>query len=143
MSALPPKADMCSAQAHVRFGPIADILRFTRSIRRRAAGATPAEGTPAQKAEFRPSIVKLTMILPIQSGAAASAAALLRLRHSGDSCRAAWCSLSLAVGIGANLKNVIPTKIPTNCPAARGHARTNVNKILIIDLFFQRFRRVR
>jgi hypothetical protein len=25
MSALPPKADMCSAQAHVCFGPIADI----------------------------------------------------------------------------------------------------------------------
>jgi hypothetical protein len=25
MSALPPKADSCSAQAHVRFGPIADI----------------------------------------------------------------------------------------------------------------------
>src|SRR5215471_19510568 len=25
MSALPPKADMCSALAHVRFGPIADI----------------------------------------------------------------------------------------------------------------------
>jgi hypothetical protein len=27
MSALPPKADICSAQAHVRFGPIADIAR--------------------------------------------------------------------------------------------------------------------
>ena len=26
MSALPPKADMCSAPAHVRYGPIADIL---------------------------------------------------------------------------------------------------------------------
>jgi len=25
MSALPPKADMCSAQGYVRFGPIADI----------------------------------------------------------------------------------------------------------------------
>jgi hypothetical protein len=25
MSALPPKADICSAQAHVRFVPIADI----------------------------------------------------------------------------------------------------------------------
>ena len=25
MSALPPKADMCGAQAHVRFVPIADI----------------------------------------------------------------------------------------------------------------------
>ena len=25
MSALPPKADMCSAKAHVCFGPIADI----------------------------------------------------------------------------------------------------------------------
>src|SRR5262245_8843851 len=27
MSALPPKADICSALAHVRFGPIADIAR--------------------------------------------------------------------------------------------------------------------
>jgi hypothetical protein len=27
MSALPPKADMCGAQAHVCFGPIADIDR--------------------------------------------------------------------------------------------------------------------
>ena len=26
MSALPPKADMCSALAYVRFGPIADIV---------------------------------------------------------------------------------------------------------------------
>jgi hypothetical protein len=25
MSALPPKADMCGAVVHVRFGPIADI----------------------------------------------------------------------------------------------------------------------
>jgi hypothetical protein len=33
--------------------------------------------------------------------------------------------------------------VPTNCPAADDHARTNVNKILIIDLFLQRFRRVR
>src|SRR5262249_51604361 len=28
MSALPPKADMCSAQADVRFGPIADIAHL-------------------------------------------------------------------------------------------------------------------
>ena len=27
MSALPPKADMCGALAHVRFGPIADIAQ--------------------------------------------------------------------------------------------------------------------
>jgi hypothetical protein len=31
MSALPPKADMCSAQAHVCFGPIADIQHFITS----------------------------------------------------------------------------------------------------------------
>src|SRR5262249_12720616 len=31
MSALPPKADMCGALAHVCFGPKADIPRFTRS----------------------------------------------------------------------------------------------------------------
>jgi hypothetical protein len=28
MSALPPKVDMCSALAYVRFGPIADIAQF-------------------------------------------------------------------------------------------------------------------
>jgi hypothetical protein len=28
MSALPPKADMCSARDHVRYGPIADIARL-------------------------------------------------------------------------------------------------------------------
>src|SRR6185437_9421949 len=26
MSALPPKADMCGAQAYVRYGPIADVI---------------------------------------------------------------------------------------------------------------------
>ena len=30
MSALPPKADMCSALAHVRFVPIADIAHPSR-----------------------------------------------------------------------------------------------------------------
>src|SRR5262245_65954552 len=29
MSALPPKADMCSAVVHVCFGPIADMLRLS------------------------------------------------------------------------------------------------------------------
>ena len=39
MSALPPKADMCSATRHVRFVPIADIV-FIRSprLRDRSAG---------------------------------------------------------------------------------------------------------
>jgi hypothetical protein len=33
MSALPQKADMCSAPAHVRFGPIADIqLQHLKNI---------------------------------------------------------------------------------------------------------------
>ena len=31
-SALPPKADMCSALAHVRFGPIADKAGFFRFV---------------------------------------------------------------------------------------------------------------
>ena len=35
MSALPPKADMCSATRHVRFVPIADIATSIRSPRRR------------------------------------------------------------------------------------------------------------
>jgi hypothetical protein len=33
MSALPPKADMCSALAHVCFGPKADILRSGNDVR--------------------------------------------------------------------------------------------------------------
>ena len=33
MSALPPKADMCSATRHVRFVPIADIALFDHLIR--------------------------------------------------------------------------------------------------------------
>ena len=37
MSALPPKAAMCSATRDVRFVPIADIAPFTRAMRRRAA----------------------------------------------------------------------------------------------------------
>src|SRR5262249_51971235 len=41
LSALPPKADMCSALAHVRFGPIADICRLIRSLRRRAQSQPP------------------------------------------------------------------------------------------------------
>jgi|SoiMetStandDraft_5_1073268.scaffolds.fasta_scaffold02716_4 hypothetical protein len=32
MSALPPKADMCSATSDVRFGPIADIRLFNDRI---------------------------------------------------------------------------------------------------------------
>jgi len=31
MSALPPKADMCSARANVRYGPIAEIRPFILS----------------------------------------------------------------------------------------------------------------
>ena len=34
MSALPPKADMCSALAHVRFVPIADIRELIRASRK-------------------------------------------------------------------------------------------------------------
>ena len=33
--AVPPKADMGGATGDVRFGPIADIADFTRSLRRR------------------------------------------------------------------------------------------------------------
>jgi hypothetical protein len=32
MSALPPKADMCDATAHVCFGPIADILTLEMDV---------------------------------------------------------------------------------------------------------------
>ena len=42
MSALPPIADMCSALAHVRLVPIADIAGLTRSLRRREREALAA-----------------------------------------------------------------------------------------------------
>ena len=32
MSALPPKADMCGALAHVRYGPIADIGQLSDQL---------------------------------------------------------------------------------------------------------------
>jgi antibiotic biosynthesis monooxygenase (ABM) superfamily enzyme len=34
MSALPPKADICTAQANVRFGPIADIALWLTATSR-------------------------------------------------------------------------------------------------------------
>ena len=42
MSALPPKADMCSATRNVRFGPIADVARYSiiSSARACSAGGT-------------------------------------------------------------------------------------------------------
>ena len=40
MSALPPKADMCSATRYVRFVPTADISPFILLSRRRARAAT-------------------------------------------------------------------------------------------------------
>ena len=42
MSALPPKADMCGALAHVRLVPIADIAALTRSPRRRVRSVSAA-----------------------------------------------------------------------------------------------------
>jgi len=43
MSALPPKADMCSALGYVRFGPKADIGQTTQSPRRRGRAAPVAQ----------------------------------------------------------------------------------------------------
>ena len=47
MSALPPKADMCSALADVRFVPIADIGSLNRSPRRRSSGMLQKFSIPA------------------------------------------------------------------------------------------------
>ena len=38
MSALPPKADICSAIAHVRYGPIADIPSYSITPSTRTSG---------------------------------------------------------------------------------------------------------
>jgi hypothetical protein len=40
MSALPPMADICSAQAHVRFVPIADISRRDSNANKQTCPAT-------------------------------------------------------------------------------------------------------
>ncbi len=41
MSALPPKADMCSAAVHVRFGPIADIRKNSALAERKTPDIAP------------------------------------------------------------------------------------------------------
>ena len=61
MSALPPKADICSARAHVRFVPIADIAASTTCpgfrdftpLNRQTAGQRHHDGKPASDAKLR------------------------------------------------------------------------------------------
>ena len=55
MSALPPKADMCSAQAHVRFVPIADSCTATnrKTASRRSLRSPIRFGHAATVATFR------------------------------------------------------------------------------------------
>jgi hypothetical protein len=60
MSALPPKADMCSAPAHVCFGPIADIAHLSHSGHR---------STDVSHARFNRMIDCATGIDPILEGA--------------------------------------------------------------------------
>jgi hypothetical protein len=66
MSALPPKADMCSAARHVRFGPKADIcgaksnICFTLEIAHSQAllecplSAKNRHGEPAERCQLKP-----------------------------------------------------------------------------------------
>ena len=61
MSALLPKADMCSALAHVRFGPIADIGGISK--RGLGGGERPFlaanwRGSDAQKIGFKPQVAE-------------------------------------------------------------------------------------
>ena len=53
MSALPPIADMCSANTDVRFVPIADIAHFIRSPRRRVRAAASGQSRPSALAVLR------------------------------------------------------------------------------------------
>ena len=50
MSALPPKADMCSALVHVRFVPKADMRSLRRSVLP-VLVVFPSHQTPAQSPE--------------------------------------------------------------------------------------------
>jgi hypothetical protein len=72
MSALPPKADICSAQAHVRFVPIVDICKMDRGCgptsgaalqlpRRRSLGSGRANPT-ATKRSSPPPMRALTTV---------------------------------------------------------------------------------
>jgi hypothetical protein len=55
MSALPPKADMCSAPAHVCFGPIADIaLRYSMISARRGMWTTALTNRKSRRAKCAP-----------------------------------------------------------------------------------------
>jgi hypothetical protein len=46
MSALPPKADVCGANRHVRFGPEADMAKIIQLSGRRAPEMSLASPTP-------------------------------------------------------------------------------------------------
>src|SRR4249919_199293 len=72
MSALPPKADMCSALTHVRFVPIADIVcgadysAFCRSRRFGCSGVTDFSTTYSwSAARTRGGVVGFVMIRSI------------------------------------------------------------------------------
>jgi hypothetical protein len=62
MSALPPKADMCSATRHVRFVPIADMPPFIRSPRRRVRGR-PRDPPLPKKIHYTPPTSRITTAL--------------------------------------------------------------------------------
>ena len=55
MSALPPKADMVERDRDVRFVPIADIMRSTRTARRLADVADRENRDRAQSGHFAPA----------------------------------------------------------------------------------------
>jgi hypothetical protein len=66
MSALPPKADMCGALAHVCFGPIADIAsRQLRCPRARLDGSTQLRQPSALPVvQSRPHIASMATTFP-------------------------------------------------------------------------------
>jgi hypothetical protein len=55
MSALPPKADMCGANRHVCFGPIADICKSTGENRKTASRRSPFSRFGRVKPALNPS----------------------------------------------------------------------------------------
>jgi len=60
MSALPPKADMCSAQADVRFVPIADIMNYAK----RKTASRRSLQNPVQAIELGPESSSLPLPSP-------------------------------------------------------------------------------
>src|SRR5215471_7704206 len=95
MSALPPNADMCSALAYVRFGPIADIARHMKpGLRGRYC---------AQFPKSCDDIRTIGSVMRIPTSMAA-----LRAASHGPERNAVTCDVPLSAAIAKVVLNAVP-----------------------------------